>query len=551
MSVARIFRNAVLALVLATACFGAPEPAPPEAGDDAPRLMDRLGNTHFPVTTASPVAQRYFDQGLALSYGFNHDAAVRSFAAAVRLDPGCAMCEWGIALALGPNINAPMGPDAGRRAHAASQRALTLAPGATAKERELVSALATRYAADPPADRAALDRAYAEAMMAVQKRHPENVDVATLTAEALMDLTPWNYWTADGKPREHTEEALRLLESVIQRAPDHVGANHYYIHATEEFYPERAERSADRLSAQDLEAGHLVHMPSHIYWRLGRYEDALEINVRAAAADEDFFSWCRGGAFYRAAYYPHNVHFLWAAAGVEGRSEIALSTSRKLEAVTAERVEEFDFLEEFMAIPMVTLVRFGRWDAVLGTPRPDERRRYLLGIWHYTRGLAFVRTARLDEAGAELASLRAVADEEANRALVLAGGTAPASQLLGIGLAHLEGELSAARGDREAALAALVLAVERQDALVYMEPPPWYFPTRQALGAVLLDAGRAGEAEAVYRRDLEQHPGNGWSLYGLARSLDAQGKKADARWADQGFRNAWARADVELRASRF
>ncbi len=541
-----------LALVLAwAACSRAPEQAPAEAGDDAPRLMERLGDTHFPITTSSPLAQRYFDQGLALTYGFNHDAAVRSFAAAARLDPRCAACEWGVALALGPNINAPMGPEAGRQAHAALQRARGLEAGASAKERALIVALGKRYVADPPAERAALDLAYARAMQEVQRAHPDDVHVATLTAEALMDLTPWDYWTAEARPREHTGEVLRLLELVLERRPDHVGANHYYIHATEEFFPEKGEAAADRLGALDLEAGHLVHMPSHIYWRVGRYDDALEINRRATAADEEFFSWCRGGAFYRAAYYPHNIHFLWAAASVEGRSQIALSTARKLEAATADRVAQFDFLEEFLSIPALTLARFGRWDAILGTPRPDPALRYLTGIWHYTRGLALVRTGRLADARDELGSLRAVSREDATGSLVLAGGTASAGALLSIAAAHLEGEHHAASGRSEAAVASLERAVRQQDALVYMEPPPWYFPIRQALGAVLLEAGRASEAEAVYRKDLEQYPANGWSLYGLARSLEAQGRDADAQWAESGHRAAWARADVELGASRF
>ncbi len=541
----------LVALAQALGCSRGPEPAPPEAGEDAPRLIGKLGDTHFPITTSSPLAQRYFDQGLALTYGFNHDAAVRSFRAAARVDPDCAACAWGEALALGPNINAPMGPEAGRQAHAAVQRARGLEAGASAKERALIAALATRYAANPPDHRASLDRAYAEAMQGVQRDHPDDVDVATLTAEALMDLTPWDYWTAEGQPREHTGEVLRLLELALAARPEHVGANHYYIHATEEFFPEKGEAAADRLGALDLEAGHLVHMPSHIYWRVGRYDDALEINRRAAATDEAFFSWCRGGAFYRAAYYPHNVHFLWAAASVEGRSQLAVTTSRKLEAATSDLVDEFDFMEEFMSIPALTLARFGRWDAILGTPRPDPRHRYLNGVWHYTRGLALVRTGRLADARDELGSLRAASREGAAAKLMLAGGTASAQSLLSIAAAHLEGEHHAASGRLGPALASLERAVREQDRLVYMEPPPWYFPTRQALGAVLLDAGRAEEAEAVYRKDLEQYPANGWSLFGLARSLEAQGRSADAQWAETGHRNAFARADVELSASRF
>jgi tetratricopeptide (TPR) repeat protein len=421
----------------------------------------------------------------------------------------------------------------------------------SARERAYIEALTLRYAADPPADRADLDLAYAQAMRRLHRADLDDVDAATLLAEALMNLYPWDYWTPDGQPREYTPEIVSLLESALERQPTHVGANHYYIHAVEEFFPERAVSAADRLGNLAPDAGHLVHMPSHIYWRVGRYDDALEINRRAVAADESFFAWCRAGAFYRAAYYPHNVHFLWAAASAEGRSEIALSSARKLAASVADKADAFPFVEEFLAIPSFTLARFGRWDALLGEPPPAPRYRYLTGVWHYTRGLARVRTGGLQQAEGELARLRAVADEAAMRELTLAGGVATASELLAIGIGHLEGELAAAEADTDRAVRALERSVTLQDRLAYMEPPPWYFPMRQALGAVLLDAGRAAEAEAVYRLDLEQYPSNGWSLWGLSESLRRQGRDADSAWAERGFQSAWARADVELAASRF
>ncbi len=521
----------------------APKQAPP-------RLLD-LGSQRHPISTAVPEAQRYFDQGLILTFGFNHEAAVRSFAYAARLDPDCAMCFWGIALALGPNINAPMGPEAGKRANAAVQRAWLLAPKATPREQLYIASLSKRYSSEPREDRSVLDGAYADAMRDLYRANPSDLDAATLYAESLMDLYPWDYWTAEGEPRERTKEILRLLERVLERNPKHVGANHYYIHAVEEFFPERAVPAADRLHSLAPDSGHLVHMPSHIYWRVGRYDDAIEINQRAAAADEQFFSWCRPGAFYRAAYYPHNIHFLWAAATTEGRSEIALSAARKLATKTASKLEEFDFLEEFLAVPVLTLARFGRWDAVLGEPRPDPARRYLTGIWHYARGLAYLRTGKADAAQNELAALRQVGADPATAELILAGGVANAAELLAIADAHLAGELAAARGDADEAVVQLELAVARQDALSYMEPPPWYFPTRQALGALLLEAGRADQAEAVHRKDLEQYPSNGWSLFGLAQSLRAQGKDEEAELVERGFAEAWSRADVELVAARF
>jgi len=372
-------------------------------------LFDGMGDHTRTVSTDNALAQRYFDQGLAQAYAFNHDAAVRSFETARALDPACAMCAWGVAYALGPNINAPMGPDAARRAHAAAQDALALAANASERERGYIEAMAARYAAEPPEDRADLDLAYANAMRDVHRGDPRDSDAATLFAESLMDLSPWNYWTPEAQPREHTGELLAALEGVLERDPRHVGANHFYIHAVEEHHPERAVAAADRLGALAPDAGHLVHMPSHIYWRVGRYADALEINQRAAAADEAFFATCRAGAFYRAAYYPHNVHFLWAAAAAEGRSQIAITAARKLQAAVAPSLESFDFVEEFAAYPVLTLVRFGRWDAVLGEPRPPRARPYLTGTWHYARGLARVRRGELAPAHAELEALAAAA----------------------------------------------------------------------------------------------------------------------------------------------
>jgi tetratricopeptide (TPR) repeat protein len=524
-------------------------PAPPAAS--APRLFDGLGGATHPITTRSELAQKYFDQGLALSYGFNHDAAIDSFREAARLDPDCAMCSWGMAFAWGPNINAPMGPEAGKAAWEALQEAQRRAPKAGAVEREYIDALATRYAADPAADRAALDRAFADAMRGLHERHPDDLDAATLYAESLMDLTPWNYYTPDGKPLEHTVEAIRVLESVLAREPRHIGANHFLIHAFEEYEPERAEAAADRLASLAPDAGHLVHMPTHIYWRLGRYDDAVALNEQAAAADVAFFAWCRSSDVY-ATYYNHNLHFLWAAAMVQGRGDLALTTARRLAAnIPLEEVPALPFLEDWWPTPVFTLVRFGRWDAVLAEPRPPDSLRYATAVWHYARGLALARLGRLDEAQAEYAELETAANDAELAKLVFdpAGGTA--QERLRVGQHHLRGELAVARGDLEAAAAALEEAVWVQDSMNYIEPPAWYFPVRQALGAVLLQDGRAAEAEAVYRKDLEQHPKNGWSLFGLAQALRAQDKAQDAQWAETGFANAWAKADVKLVASRF
>jgi tetratricopeptide (TPR) repeat protein len=427
-----------------------------------------------------------------------------------------------------------MGPEAGRRAHAAAQQAAALAPRAGPREQAYIQAVAVRYAAEPPDDRSALDLDYAMAMRAVHEADPSDTDAAVLYAEALMDLSPWDYWTPELQPREHTEEVLALLEGVMAAQPEHVGANHYYIHAVELPFPERGVAAAERLQKLAPDAGHLVHMPSHIFWRVGRYDDALEINRQAAAADEQFFATCRGGPQYRALYYPHNVHFLWASAAAEGRSEIALSSARKLASVTEPQVEETAFLQEFVAIPELTLARFGKWDALLGTPAPPADRVYQVGVWHYTRGLALLRTGDAAAARAELEALAATADTAAAEQLALSGGVTHAAGLLQVARAHLAGEIAAAAGDYDTAVAELETAVAQQDAIPYMEPPPFYFPTRQALGAILLEADRPGQAEAVYRVDLEQYPSNGWSLYGLSESLRRQGDGTKADWAKQG-----------------
>jgi tetratricopeptide (TPR) repeat protein len=549
--------STVILVPLALACGSATTQGAAETSASAvpaakaPELLEGLGDHRRPITTASPEAQRYFDQGLALIYGFNHDAAIRSFDYALTLDPTCAMCAWGKATALGPNINLPLGPAAAEDAYEAGQQALALSKHATPVERELIAAVAARYTPTYSADRAALDLQYANAMREVRKHFPEDVDVAVLTAEALMNLYPWSYWTPDAKPKEHTAELVALLEWAMAREPMHVGANHYYIHAMEEHFPEKAEAAADRLAPLAPDAGHLVHMPGHIYYRVGRYADAAAVNVNAIASDEAYFARCRPGDFYRAAYYPHNIHFLWAAAATEGQSVEALATARSLAAKVEPFHAELPLVEEFLAIPVLTLVRFGQWDAVLGEPAPPEGRPYQGGMWHYARGVAFARTGRIAEAEAELATVRAAVKDEANEKLLLAGNTANASALLAIAEAHLAGELAAAKGDTDAAVAALERAVSLQDALIYMEPPPFYFPTRQALGAVLLDAGHAKEAEAVYRADLDEWPKNGWSLFGLSRALMAQRKGDQAAWADEGFQRAWQRADVKLTASRF
>jgi tetratricopeptide (TPR) repeat protein len=528
--------------------------APPAAGQGEahrPRLLSGTGSHRHPIATKSAEAQRYFDQGLVLTFGFNHYGAIDAFREAARLDPECAMCFWGVAYAYGPNINAPMGAEGATAAWAALQEARARLPHASASERDYIEALTARYAPDPqPASRGALDAAYAEAMRGVHQRHPEDLDAATLYAEAIMDLHPWDYWTDDGAPRDGTLEAGALLEAVLERDPWHPGANHFLIHVFEEFQPERAEAAADRLAGIAPDAGHLVHMPAHIYWRVGRYQDAWRVNDLAVASDTAYLAWCRPIPFYAAIYYNHNVHFQWAAASAAGQSDVAITAARRLAGgIPREQVANFPPLEDFLTVPVLTLVRFGHFDAALAEPKPPENLRYATAFWHYARGIALARLGRAGEAEAERAAFAAIADDPAWEQVIWVEG--PLARRFDVARHYLAGELAASRGDTAAAIPELEAAVSAQDQLNYTEPPAFYFPTRQALGAVLLQANRAADAEAVYRKDLAQYPKNGWSLFGLTQALRAQKKGAETRWAEQGFARAWARSDVKLAASRF
>jgi tetratricopeptide (TPR) repeat protein len=520
-------------------------------------LLGNLGDHQHPITSRSPLAQRYFDEGLLLAFGFNHAEAVRSFRDAATLDPSCALCYWGIALALGPHINAPMNDAAVPEAYAALQRALALAPTASAAEQAYIQALAARYAPAPVADRAPLDRAYADAMREVARRYPDDLDAATLFAESLMNLTPWEYWTKDGQPTEHTAEIVATLEAVLARNPNHPGANHYYIHAVEASQtPERAVPSAERLERLAPGAGHLVHMPAHIYWRVGRYQDAVRINHDAIRSDETYFR--VGGVadlpthgLYVFGYYPHNIHFVFAGAQMSGQSALALEAARKLVAqVPDEVVRALPALEDFPAMPLFALVRFGRWDEVLREPRPADEFRYTTGLWHWVRGLAYLRQGQLDRAEAEATQLAAIAAEPALREQLLFSRSTAAT-LLELASNVLAGELAGARGRPQEQITRLERAVAIQDELPYMEPPAWFYPVRQNLGAALLAAGRPAEAEAVYREDLRQYPSNGWALFGLTQSLRAQGRAEEAAEAQRRFEQAWQHADVTLASSRF
>jgi tetratricopeptide (TPR) repeat protein len=519
------------------------------AADTVP-LYDDLGSHHLAVTTTSQRAQAYFDQGLRLVYGFNHGEAIRAFREAARLDPSCAMCWWGVALAYGPHVNGGMDSAAGVAAWEALNKARAARAKASPRERDYIDALSARYSADAPADRARLDSAYARAMGKLVAKYPDDLDAATLYAEALMDLSPWHYWNADGTPRPDTRTIVLQLERVVAAKPDHPGACHYYIHAVEAVEPEKAVPCAERLAKLMPGAGHMVHMPGHIYIRTGRWNDAIRANEHAIHADETYIAMEKPQGLYPIGYYPHNYHFLAFAATMAGRSSMAIESARKLRQTTPDEVaRQVPPAEPYVPYIFLTLTSFGRWDEVLKEPVPPADLTYSHGMAQYARGIAYAALGKEAEARASLDSLKRDA-AVSNPAYVAAGWVTPKA-VLEIAANALTGEIAARTGKYDEAIAAFRLAAKEEDALQYIEPPDWYYPIRHSLGRVLLEAGRPAEAEVVYREDLKRFPSNGWSLKGLELALRAQGKTQEADQVAASFQKAWTEADVKLEASRF
>ncbi len=540
---------AALAIVVLAACGGAPADPPTPAQP----LFAGTGPHHRTVATASAEAQRYFDQGLAFLYAFNHDEAIRSFRTAAELDPECAMAHWGIAYANGPHINNPaVPPEREAEAFAAARQAARLAE--TLEEsanRALIEAVTTRYASPQPEDRAPLDAAYAEAMARVYERYPDDGDVGALYAESLMDLHPWDLWTGDGEPKEWTPPIVALLEEVIARHPQHPLALHLYIHTVEASNePGRADEAADRLRDLVPGLGHLVHMPSHIDVRRGRWQEAIVANTKAIEADRAY----REAAlvppdFYRL-YMSHNHHMKAYAAMMVGRSEVAMRSIRELvsDIPTDWLRENAIWADGFIAMPYEVMMRFGRWQEILDEPEPAEYLPFTRSIHHAARAVALAALDRPEEARAEQRAFlerRQAVPEEAFF------GNNMAHDLLAVAELLVEGEILYREGATDAGIAALYEAAALEDGLRYDEPPDWIQPIRHALGATLMQEGRYAEAEAVYREDLERLPGNGWSLYGLARALSLQGHSDEAAAVEERFKAAWAGADTMLRSSCF
>ena len=534
-------------------------PSLPELAPIGATLLDGLGDHHMPISTENDKVQQWFDQGLMLTYGFNHDAAERSFLKAVELEPECAMCWWGAALVLGPNINAPMPPEANAPAYERLQAAIALAPDASEHEQAYIKALSARYVADPPEDRSGLDEKYAEAMAALAESYPDDLDAATFYAESLMNLQPWDFWAEDGTtPRGNTPEILRVLDSVMDRSPEHPGALHLYIHAVEASDGEtlkRGERAADQLRDLIPGSGHLVHMPSHIYARVGRWRDAAAVNRDAIKADDAYLAICRPQpGVYPLGYVPHNHHFLWFVSSMIGDRDTALDAARS----TAERTNDpelmrapgFEAMQNFAFTPVFAKVRFGMWDEIAEQSAPAEDLPYMTALWHYAQAVAAARQERVEQAREHHAALSELAEHPAFDDMLWFGrypltlGVRVAERVAGA-------ELALAEGDTETAIGHLHEAVTMEDAIPYDEPPGWHHPVRQILGAVLLEAGQPEEAESVYRAELRRNPDNGWSLFGLRQSLAAQGREDEAGEVETRFEQAWADAGVELTASRF
>ncbi len=537
----RVASVILLLLVIAAGCTG-------PSADRVTPLRSDLAVMHREITTDSPEAQQYFDQGLVLYYGFNHDAAIASFKQAAAIDPGCAMAYWGQAISAGPNINNTfMDSSAARLAWENVRKARELAPRTTPFEQALIGALGARYTWPRPEDRKALDIAYADSMRTVWQRLPGDPDAGALFADAMLNLRPWDLWLPTGEPQPGTPEIVATLEHVLSFAPSHIGACHFYIHTMEASHePGKALAAADSLRGRVPGAGHLLHMPSHIDVRLGHYEDVIQANLRGIASDSAWLSQPGFYAFYRA----HNFHFLAYGAMYEGRKQVALKAARDMAStIPIEVVREYaDFLDGFIAAPIHVMVRFGMWEEILAEPAPPADLVGTTAFWRYGRTVAFSALGRVKEAGKELKAFRETYATVPESRLI---GNNPVRKVLEVGLPMAEGEYEYRRGNHAKAFKLLALAVQRDDSLRYDEPWGWMMPIRHSLGALLLEQGKIAEAERVYREDLAIHPNNGWALKGLAECLHRTGRHEEAGETDERFRAAWARSDITLKASCF
>ena len=507
-------------------------------------LLEGLGNHVHPIATDSALAQKFFDQGLALIFGFNHEEAARLFARASELEPKSPMPHWGIALALGPNYNLPPMPEREEKAWRAIAKAKELATNAPENERAYVEALVTRYSKDPHEDRHKLAVAYKDAMKEVKECYPDDLDAATLYAEALMNLRPWQLWTADGLPAEGTLEIVEVLENVLRRDPNHPGANHYYIHAVEASKtPERALPSAMRLGSIMPGAGHIVHMPSHIFLRLGDFQSSATVNETASEVDRKYIERSGAKGVYPLMYYSHNLHFVSYARMMQGRYDDALDYARRLKRNVDGSIDEMPMIAPYGTFEWLILSRFAKWEELLAQPRPKEKNGFLNAMYHYSRGLAFAGLGRANEARVERGEMERVSGQISEKEMLMINS---ARSVLAIGLADLDARIARAEVDTGTEIVHWRRAVDLQDKLSYMEPPEWHYPVREALGGALLRQGKPSEAEAVFRKDLEINPRNGRSLFGLLEALKVQKKSVSTDWVKKEFTEAWKYSPASL-----
>jgi tetratricopeptide (TPR) repeat protein len=522
------------------------------SGKKAP-LFKGLEGINYSITTSNPEAQKYFNQGLMLSYGFNHAEAARSFYEATRLDSNCAMCYWGFSLVLGPNYNAGMENDNIERAYNAVQKALKLSANSSEKERSLIRALSQRYSASPVQSRAYLDSAYAAEMSSVYKKYPGDIEIATLFAESLMDTHPWDLWEKTGHPKSWTPEIIETLEKIIKAAPKHPGANHFYIHATEASKtPEKAMASADLLRDLVPGSGHLVHMPSHTYIRTGRYHDGSLANLKAVKVDSQYVETCHASGIYPLSYYPHNYHFLSATATLEGDSAVALMASRKVAELSDKKLMKdsaWGTLQHYFSIPYFVKVKFGKWDELLNEQFNEEELKYPNGVLHYAKGMASLAKNQIMFAQMELKWVKRF-EADSSLSKITIWNINNASDILAIAENVLEGEILAKEGKFDEAIPHLIKAVKLEDKLNYDEPPDWFFSVRHHLGAVQLAAGKYVEAEKTYREDLQTFRENGWALIGLYNALSKQGKTKEADEVKKRFDEAWKYSSIKISSSR-
>ncbi len=512
-------------------------------------LMSGIGDLDHPVTTASPEAQKFFNQGLRLIFGFNHDEAARSFRRAAELDPKMAMAYWGIAEATGPNYNDPASEERFQDAHEAIRKAVDLSAGVSASEREYILAMAKRFP-EAGAERRKAAEAYRDAMRELKNKFPDDLDAAALFAESSMNLHPWGLWMQDGTPREGTEEIVATLESVIKRDPNHMGAIHYYIHAVEASgSPERALAGANRLAELAPSAGHLVHMPSHVYIRTGDYQLAAQINQKAAAADRAYIQASGAQGMYPAMYYSHNLHFIACVASMSGNYAEAKKAADMLTAHVGPLVKTMPPLEAFMTIPLAVEVRFQRWEDVLKTPQPSADMKVTTTYWHFARGMALAGMGKVSEAEAEYKAVVAAHDATSPDAIFAMPFNNKTKDILAIATDVLGAKIAMAKKDNAAAIGMLQEAVAIQDKLTYGEPPDWFSPVRESLGAALLMNGAAADAEKVFREDLDRNPRNPRSLFGLQLALKAQKRDYDAGFVEKQFQASWKGGSTQLKVA--